>query len=87
MEPEVDTPNLGETEDTPIYDRAIAVRRTREGEASVAPPALAAGIARRLTRFEATEERLEGALKAHYDILQDVSVDLAKFWTRRLEIG
>jgi hypothetical protein len=46
-EPHADTPNLGETEHAPSYDRAIAV--LREDEASVASPALEAWIARRLT--------------------------------------
>ena len=58
-----------------------------KGEASVASPALEAWIARRLTCFDATVERLEGAVKPQDDILQDVSVNLTERWTRRFESG
>jgi hypothetical protein len=61
MEPDADAPNLGETEDAPIYDRASAL--LGEGKTVVAPPALENGKARRLPRFDATEERLLGAVK------------------------
>ena len=60
----MNTPNLGETEDAPIQDSAIAV--LREGEASVTSPALEAWIARCPTCFDATEERLEGAVKPQH---------------------
>jgi hypothetical protein len=59
----------------------------RIGEAVVAVASVETWIARRLPFADAAEECLKGAVDTQHDILQDLSVDLAVFWHRFLDVG
>jgi hypothetical protein len=85
VQPDGNTPNLGEAEDTTIQHRAAMLAHLRIGEAVVAVPALEAGITGRLAHLDAAEERLKGLVQAVQHILQDLRVEVAVFGPHLLD--
>ncbi|HEY7094152.1 MAG TPA: hypothetical protein VH393_13270 [Ktedonobacterales bacterium] len=83
MQPNRDATDLGEAEHTAIQRRAVAV--FRECETMEAACTLKARIACFLSCLDATEECLEGPVKAQDDVLQDMSMHVGIFWARCFE--
>lgn len=69
----------------PIQHRAITI--FGKCETMVAASTLETRIACFLARLEASEECLEGPVKAQDDVLQDMSMHVSIFWACCFEVG
>src|SRR5262249_14756247 len=84
MEPDGNTPDLGETEYATIQHGAVAILWI--GEGVIAVLALEPGIARRLASRYSPEERLIGLFHSTQHVLQDLGVHLTVVGAIRFEI-